>query len=203
MISIGSSTAAQTVAIRSRINGSVVFPAARNAASTTKYPKISGAPARYVPRYRRPSAVTSSGVSISAKRRGSKSRPVAAVSSPSANVNASASPTARAASSSRRSPCRRAASAVSPTLTISAIDTISQIQKIDVLTAASPAPPTKWPTHAASSDTNAVSSSALATAGTPTRTTTRNSASSERFTSAPPVRAAAPLTPEPRSRPYR
>ena len=46
VISAGSSRPAMSVAQSSITNGSFVFPAARNAASTTKYPKISGEPAR-------------------------------------------------------------------------------------------------------------------------------------------------------------
>ena len=136
-----------------------------------------------------PSDVTSAGVSISAKSCGRNSRPLTAVTTPSASANTSASPTARAASSSRRSPCRRAATAVSPTLTISLSETITQIQKIEVLTAASPAPPMKCPTSDASSEMNIVSNSALATAGSPSRITTRGSASVARSTSVPVTEA--------------
>ena len=66
---------------------------------------------------------------------------------PSASERRSASPLVRAASRGLPSPCRRAATAVNPTLTISAIETISQIQKIAAVTAASPADPMRVPTQ--------------------------------------------------------
>ena len=56
---------------------------------------------------------------------------------PSSSENTSALPAARAAPAPSRSPCRRAATAVSPTLTISPTAMTSQIQNTDVDTAAS------------------------------------------------------------------
>ena len=75
----------------------------------------------------------------------------------------------RDASRSRRSPNRRAATAVSPTPTISASEMIIQIQKSDVDTAARPAAPIFVPTQNASTDEKSVISSDDATAGSATR----------------------------------
>src|SRR5215207_7781248 len=128
-----------------------------------------------------PSAVTSAGADIIANMRGRSGRPIAAQSAPSASDNTSASPATRAAASGRPSPCRRDATAVTPTFTISAMETISQIQNTAIETAAKPVAPTRVPIQKASTEVNSVISSDDATAGSATRAMVRGSGSETRW----------------------
>src|ERR1051325_5561738 len=94
--------------------------------------------------------------------------PTRATTAPSRQLKTIASPAIRAASLCLASPYRRAATAVRPTPTISASETIIQIQNIEVETAASPAGPIRVPTQNASTDANSVISTDDATAGSAT-----------------------------------
>src|SRR4051812_15428083 len=125
---------------------------------------MSGAPSRYVPKYRAPSRATSGGACIVANILGSSGSPTAAATVPSTSDNTSASPATRAAASGRPSPCRPAAPAVTPTFTISATEMISQIQNTAIDDAASPVAPMRVPIQNASTDVNSVISSDDATA---------------------------------------
>src|SRR5678815_4098178 len=112
-----------------------------------------------------PSAATSGGADIIANMRGSSGSPIAAQSTPSTSDSTRASPATRAAASRRPSPYRRDAIAVTPTFTISATDTMSQIQNTAMETAANPVAPTRVPIQNASTEVNSVISSDDATAG--------------------------------------
>ena len=113
-----------------------------------------------------PSAVTSAGVPISANSAASSRMPTHRDDGAEHELKTSESP-ARCAPlrAARRSPCRRAATAVSPTPIISASEMIIQIQNSDVETAARPAAPIFVPTQNASTEENSVISSDDATAG--------------------------------------
>src|ERR687896_824864 len=74
-------------------------------------------------------------------------------------------------------------------LTISAIEMTSQIQNMDVDTAASPSGPTRVPTQYVSIDVNTVMRSVDAIAGTATRTIVRGSESPTSATACSPVTA--------------
>ncbi len=121
--------------------------------------------------------MTSGGVCMTSKSTWSNDVPAIATTTPSSSVKTSASPAVRDASEARPSPCRRAATAVSPTLTISAREMIIQIQKSDVETAASPPAPIFVPTQKASTDENNVISNDDATDGRAMRRIVRRSES--------------------------
>src|ERR1700712_2760186 len=129
---------------------------------------MSGVPIKYVRKYVEPSAVTLAGVLMMLNNDVSWFVPTIATAAPRPTVNTSASPARRAASSPRRSPYPLAATAVSPTLVISANETMTQIQKSDVDTAASPSDPIFVPTQNASTDEKSVINSDDATAGSAT-----------------------------------
>ena len=112
-----------------------------------------------------------------ANMRGRSGRPTAAQSAPSTSDNTSASPATRAAASARPSPCRRDATAVTPTFTISATETMSQIQNTAMETAARPVAPTRVPIQNASTEVNSVMSSDDAMAGSAMRAIVRGSGS--------------------------
>src|SRR5690349_16916294 len=112
--------------------------------------------------------------------RGKSGSPITAQSAPSTSDSTSASPAVRAAASGRPSPCRRDATAVRPTFTISATETISQIQNTATDTAANPLAPTRVPIQNASTDVNSVMSSDDAIAGSATRAIVRGSGSETR-----------------------
>src|SRR3982751_6095535 len=142
---------------------------------------MSGAPSRYVPKYRAPSRATSGGACIVANILGSSGSPTAEATVPSTSDNTSASPATRAAASGRPSPCRRDATAVTPTFTISATDTISQIQNTAIDAAASPLAPTRVPIQYVSTEKNSVISSDDATAGSAILAIVRGSGSETRW----------------------
>src|SRR5215212_5502449 len=129
-----------------------------------------------------PSAVTSGGADIIANIRGRSGSPIDAHSAPSTSDSTSASPATRAAASGLPSPCRRDATAVTPTFTISATDTINQIQNTAIDAAARPVAPTRVPIQNVSTEVNSVISSDDAIAGSATRAMVRGSGSETRWT---------------------
>src|SRR5687768_14204617 len=108
---------------------------------------------------------------------GSSGSPITLQTTPSTSESTSASPAARAAASGRPSPWRRDATAVTPTFTISATDTISQIQNTAIDAAARPSAPTRVPIQYVSTEKNSVISSDDATAGNAMRAIVRGSGS--------------------------
>ena len=96
-----------------------VSPEARNVASTAKNPNTSGPPSSQVPRYAWPSRATSGGTVMSRNSVSVSAKPSRLTTAPAASAYSTAAAAARAASSGKPSPCRRAATAISPTSTIS------------------------------------------------------------------------------------
>ena len=192
-MSTGSSTSVTATDASSSTNGVRVSPAARNAASIGEEAVDERRAEAGTCRDRSmPSAVTSGGVCITREQRRQRS---AVPSARDGDAEHDARTRARRRRGApprapRRSPWRRAATAVSPTPTISASEMIIQIQKSDVDTAASAAAPMRVPTQNASTDENSVISSDDATAGSATRRIVARSESETRCAASPsPVTA--------------
>ncbi len=106
----------------SRRNGVRVSPEARNVASIAKKPNTSGPPRSHLSRYARPSVATSCGTPITWNSASLSVNPRSDTTVPAARAYTTAAPAARAAASGSPSPWRRAATAISPTSTISPSD---------------------------------------------------------------------------------
>ncbi len=122
LMSSGSRPTDSTTEAMSRRNGVRVSPEARNVASIAKKPNTSGPPRSHVSRYARPSVATSCGTPITWNSESVSVNPRSDTTVPAARAYTTAAPAARAAASGSPSPWRRAATAISPTSTISPSD---------------------------------------------------------------------------------